>query len=119
MISIGHEVRQAIRDVKVDEGALSVVVPHAGAGLALLDMDDPRSAKKDELKKALEAYLVVAPVILPKSLNMPFEKGRFITEPWQDLFLIDYLKTGKRREYKVQVLTPAPKEAHEKAEQPF
>lgn len=122
VIPIGHEVRFALRDAKAEEGSVLVVIPYGGAGLVLLEKekDDPKLQKNDPLRKALEAYLPVASCFLPKTMSLPFEKGKLITDPWQDVHLIDYLKAGKRREYKVQVqAVQAPKETNEKNEQPF
>ncbi len=39
---------------------------------------------------------------------MPFEKGKMLIEPWQEIFLIDYDGSGRRREFKVHVSAETP-----------
>jgi thiamine phosphate synthase YjbQ (UPF0047 family) len=99
LINIGHEVRQAIREAKVEEGQVLIAVPFPGAALAVLEPD----AKKEELKKGFQLESGLARSLLAKSLILPIEKGRMSIEPWQEVFLIDYDTAGKRREFRVQV----------------
>lgn len=101
LINIGHEVRQAIREAKTEAGQVLIAIPFPGAALAVLEPD----AKKDDLRKGLQPFLEngLARCLLAKSLVLPIEKGRMTIEPWQEVFLIDYDTTGKRREFRVQV----------------
>lgn len=101
LINIGHEVRQAIREAKMEEGQVLVLVPHPGAAAVAMEPD----VKAGEIKKGLEPFLQnqLIRCLLPRSLVLPVDKGRMSIEPWQEVFLIDYETTGKRREFRVQL----------------
>lgn len=101
VLKIIHEVRRVVKEANTQNGTVTVVVTNPGAGLAILDP----SEKVEEVKKGLEPQVASGLVrsLLPKSLVMPFEKGRMLMEPWQEIFLIDYDTSARRREFKVHV----------------
>ena len=101
LINIGHEVRQAIREAKMEAGQVLILVPHPGAAVVAMETD----AKVTEIKKGLEPFLQnhLIRCFLSRSLMLPVDKGRMSIEPWQEVFLIDYETSGKRREFRVQL----------------
>jgi thiamine phosphate synthase YjbQ (UPF0047 family) len=110
LITIGHEVRQVIREGKVEAGEVMITIPHPGAAVVAMEPD----AKWNDIKKGLESFLGNSLIccLLAKSLVMPVEKGKMPIEPWQEIFLIDYETSGKRREFRVQLFWEQ-KEVHE------
>ncbi len=107
VLNVGHEVRRALLEGAQEEGQVLMVIPHPGAGLVIMELEAP-PAQLDQLKKELLTFQQNGLIrcFLPKSIVLPFEKGRMSMEPWQDLFLIDYDTSGKRREFRVQVSAP-------------
>ncbi len=106
LIKIVHEVRRVVKEVNTENGTATIVIPNPGAGVAILDSAE----KLDDMKKALEPQAAsgLIRMILPKTLGIPFEKGKMLTEPWQEVYLIDYETSAKRREFKVHVYGEAP-----------
>jgi thiamine phosphate synthase YjbQ (UPF0047 family) len=109
LLNIIHEVRRVVREANTENGTVTVVIPNPGAAVAVLDTGDP-AFKSDDLKKALEPYLSNGLIrcFLPKSVVVPFEKGKLLIEPFQEIFVIDYETSGRRREFKVQVTAETP-----------
>ncbi|MBI2066581.1 MAG: YjbQ family protein [Deltaproteobacteria bacterium] len=110
LINIGHDVRSFIRETKLDSGAVTVLSRLSGAALVVLPIEgkaaaDLRASLKQEFARSLPASLRP---LWPASLTIPIEKGRFIFEPWQDLFLLDYEPSAKRREVVVQLASVEP-----------
>lgn len=110
IINIGHELRSTMKEAKMERGGVTITVPHPGAGVVMMAGDEIRG----DLRENLKPYLAngVMPSFLARSLVVPVEQGRMIIEPWQEVFLIDYTSSGKRREFKVQLHWEA-KECHE------
>ena len=106
VIPIGHEVRRVVKESAAEEGQVVVTLPFSGAGLVVMEPD----IKVEELKKNLKPFLDNGLIrcFLPKSIVLPVEKGGMATEPWQNIFLMDYDNLGKRREFRVQVQWEAP-----------
>jgi len=115
LLNVIHEVRRVVREANTENGTATVVIPHPGAAVVVLDTGDP-ATKPEDLKKALEPYLAnqLIRCLLPKSTVIPFEKGRLLIEPFQEIFVIDYDTSGKRREFKVQVTADNPPPADKK-----
>ena len=114
LIKVIHEVRRVVKEANTENGTVTVVIVNPGAGLAVLDPLE----KPEEIKKGLELQVASGLIrsLLPKSLVMPFEKGKMLIEPWQEIFLIDYDSSARRREFKVHVSaeTPPPPAAGKK-----
>ena len=106
LLKIVHEVRRVVKEGNTENGSVTIVIPNPGAGLAVLDIND----RPEDLKKTLEPHVAsgLVKVMLPKSLTIPFEKFKMLIEPWQEIFLIDYDTSGRRREFKVQVEAETP-----------
>lgn len=115
LLKIIHEVRRVVKEANTENGTATVVIPNPGAAVTILDTGDP-ACKLEDLKKALEPYLAnqLIRCLLPKSVVIPFEKGKLLIEPFQDIFVIDYDTSGRRREFKVQVTADNPPPADKK-----
>lgn len=109
LLPIGHEIRRVVKEAAAEEGQMIVTIPFPGAALAVMETSIPVADFKKTLKPFLENGLIRC--LLPKSLILAVEKRDLVTEPWQNIFLIDYENSGKRREFRVQVQWEAPKEA--------
>lgn len=107
VLNIGHEVRRALLEGQAEEGQVLIMTPHPGSGLAVMELNTPFDQVKKELAVFQQNGLIRC--FLSPSIVLPFEKGKMAMEPWQDLFLIDYDTSGKRREFRVQ-LSAADKE---------
>ena len=101
VINIGHEVRRAVRENRVEHGQITLVIPNPGAAVAVMESD----CKIPNIKKGLEGFLAsgVISSLIPKTLVLPVEAGRMSIEPWQEVFLIDYDTSARRREFRVQL----------------
>lgn len=101
LITITHEIRGMIKESKAERGSVTVTIPHEGGGVAMMES----GGKKEEVRKGLEplAANLSLRCLLPKSLTIPVEQGRMVMEPWQEISLIDYETTGRRREFKAQL----------------
>lgn len=84
---------------------MTATVPLPGAAVVVMGPPEDKEVKKEDLKPAA--------CFLPKSIVIPIEKGRMVIEPWQEVFLMDYTPSGRRREFRVQVFWE-PKESDEK-----
>lgn len=105
--------REAVHDLTADaagfvagrgDGLLSVFVPHATAGVAILELG---SGSDDDLLATLRALLPpddrwrhahgspghgrshVMPAIVPPSLTVPVLAGRLMLGEWQSIALVD------------------------------
>lgn len=99
-IEILHDVRMAIRDSNLPAGLVTITLPSAEAGLTIGNPQDKEAARA---------------LPLSQSLSLPFQNKELILDPKRTIFLIDQSKSGRRREFVVQVLgdtppapTPAP-----------
>lgn len=119
IISIIHDVNRVIRDSKIIDGVVTVVVPEPGGSLTILE---PLPELIKQLKDTLLIFpgegvetlsrrkepVAVAPRIkaamLGKSVVLPLEKGKLVLGPREEIVLIDFEKDGRRREFYVQVM---------------
>ncbi len=115
MINIAHEVRRAIQEANMahaERGFVLIAVPHPDAAVVVME----KTIQEDFLKKGLEGFVTNSLIrcLLPKSVILPVERGKMVTEPWQEIFLIDYDTSGRRREFRIQLSwDEPPKEANE------
>lgn len=122
VISIIHEIIYAIRDSKIPDGLVTVVVPGPGSAVTILE---PLPEIVAQFKEALEIFpgegqtlsrrkepIPVAPRIkaamMGKTVHVPMQKGKLLLGPREEVVLIDFEKGGKRREFYVQVIGEAP-----------
>lgn len=79
-----------------------ISIPFPGAGLVVLTVNGVDSKA---LTQELEAFQKkgLLSCFLPCSLTLPVDKGKLTIDPWQDIYLIDYESSGKRREFQVKV----------------
>lgn len=115
MINIVHEVRRAIKEANManaEGGSVLISIPHPDAAVVVME----KTIKEDLLKRGLEGFLANSLIrcLLPKSVILPAERGKIATEPWQEIFLIDYDTSGRRREFRIQLSWDEPsKESNE------
>ena len=110
LIKVSHEVRQVVQSMKGDQGWVVVMAPSPGAGLVVMEATNEAGIH--------EGNLGLVRLLLPKSIIVPIEKKMMMMEPWQEIYLIDYETSGRRREFRVQLFSESePKEANEPARQ--
>jgi secondary thiamine-phosphate synthase enzyme len=112
-LSVRTGAREAVRDLTLDaadfvagrgDGLLSIFVPHATAGVAILELG---SGSDDDLLAALRDLLPsddrwrhqhgspghgrshVMPAFIPPSLTVPVLDGRLALGTWQSIALVD------------------------------
>jgi len=94
-IPIIHDVRYAIRDSQINDGLVTITIPGSDASLWI-------SQSQEGFEKLSQHHC--------PSLSLPFQKKELILDPQLMIYLIDFSKTGKRREFCVQVLGDAPQQ---------
>jgi len=122
VLTVIHEVQRTIREAGATEGTVTVIVPEAGAALAVIQ---PLPEIVELLKEALKVYPGegvlaktrrkeeidvgprIAAAMLGKSLTIPLSEGKLVLGSREEPVLIDLEKTGRRREFSVQVVTEA------------
>jgi thiamine phosphate synthase YjbQ (UPF0047 family) len=112
IVNIGHDVRGFMRESKFDKGLLTVGL-RLGGGIVVILSTEGRVAEeqKDEIRKALAQPPYPYRYLLPPVLSVPVDNGKMMFEPWQDLFLVDFEPSGRRREVVVQLLAELKEEA--------
>ncbi len=103
LINIGHDVRSMIREVNLQSGVVTVAIRTPGAVVAILPNDRKSLA---ELQEGLAAISAPLRSLLPPTLTIPVEQGKMSFEPWQELFLVDFDASGRRREMVLQLFSP-------------
>lgn len=101
LVNIGHDVRGLVREAKVENGWVTVACRHPGASVATLANDAKTLA---EVREGLTNPFPLR-LLLPAILTVPVEQGKIGCEPWQELFLIDFDPSGRRREVTVQIFS--------------
>lgn len=105
ILNISHDMRRVVNESRPEMGTVTVMVPFPGAAIVVFDKDVNRDSLVKELTPYVKNHLIQC--LLPKSLVVPIEKGKMIIDPWQDVFLIDFDNTGRRREFRVFMETGA------------
>lgn len=117
---ITHDVKRAIRESEIQNGVLTVLVPGATAGLALLE-NDPKI--HEEYRTWVEAQIPAQGGARPSrrsgsgrndahlraaltglSLTMPVMQGQLAVGPWQEVVLFDFDDKVGRREITIQIV---------------
>jgi secondary thiamine-phosphate synthase enzyme len=101
------------------DGLLSVFVPHATAGVALMETG---SGSEADLVAALERLLPrdgryghhhggeghgadhLLPALVSPSLTVPVSAGRLLLGPWQSVVLVDLNRDNPRRRVRLSLL---------------
>ncbi|HEX6868775.1 MAG TPA: secondary thiamine-phosphate synthase enzyme YjbQ [Candidatus Limnocylindrales bacterium] len=102
-----------LRDIEADDGLLSIFVPHATAGLVIVEIG---AGSDDDLLDALDRLLPreerlyrhrhgsaghgadhVVPLLAPPSLTVPVVDGRLALGTWQSICLLDPNADNARR----------------------
>lgn len=119
VIPITHDVRYAVRDAGLREGLVSVVVPDPGAALTIIESLDEVVAElaaalkmlpggdKEILTKRKETVCVGARIraaLLGKSLSLPLKEGELVMGSREDIVVIDFERSARRRAFAVQVM---------------
>ena len=124
VISVIHEINFAIRDSKVPDGLVTVIVPEPGAALTILEpLPEIVAAFKETMeifpgegstlsrrKEPIEMAPRIKAAMMGKTIHLPLQKGKLVLGPREEVILIDFETAPKRREFYVQVMgeTPAP-----------
>lgn len=87
--SLIHDVRSVLRESKVPAGLVTIYAPMGKAGVT--------AASKKEIDEE-----GLSPV--SRSLTLPFNQGELLLDPWQEVFLVDYDSSSRRREVTVHVM---------------
>lgn len=123
VISVIHELRYAIRDSKGPEGLLTAITPRPGAGFVIMSLvpelvDELKASfevfgseagvSKDGLKREFEVGPHIQAAILGRTVHIPFQEGRLLIDPYDDVLLVDFEHKRARREFIVQVISETP-----------
>jgi len=121
VLLITHDVKRAVRESGVPSGLVTVLIPGATAGVALLE-NDPKI--HEELKKWVETQIPaetgprpnrrsgtgrsdahLRAALIGLSLSIPLQDGKLMLGAWQEVVLFDFddSKVG-RREITIQVM---------------
>lgn len=123
LLPITSDVRYAIRDGHGKNGLVTVVVPGPGAAVSAFE-SIPELI--EELKIAFEIFagedvqgidkrkeqVAIAPrvqaAMVGRSITLPIAESKLVLNPYEEIFLIDFEKRPKRREFIVQVFSEEP-----------
>ncbi len=120
LLVITHDVKRAVRESGISSGVVTVLIPGATAGIAILE-GDPKIYEeyKEWVEKQVpaqggarpyrksgtgrnEAHLRAALVGL--TLGIPLQEGKLMLGPWQEVVLLDFDDKIGRREITVQIV---------------
>lgn len=120
VLSIIHETNRTIREANAQEGLVTIVVPHPGAALAIIE---PLPLLVEQFKQALKLFpgegveasnrrkeaIPVAPrvaaAILGRSVSIPLSAGKLVLGLREEPVIVDLDSSAKRREFHVQVIS--------------
>lgn len=118
VVDITDRVRAFAAEVGAD-GLLHVFLPHATAGLALMETG---SGSERDLEELLERLLPrddryvhrhgsrghggdhLLPVLVSPSLGLPVERGRLVLGTWQSVVVVDLNRENDRRRVRLSFL---------------
>lgn len=122
VVDITERVRAFAAEAGVD-GLLHVFLPHATAGLALMETG---SGSERDLEELLERLLPrddryvhrhgsrghggdhLLPVLVSPSLVLPVERGRLVLGTWQSVVVVDPNRENDRRRVRLSFLAGSP-----------
>lgn len=120
VVDITDECRRFLREARVGEGLLHVWVPHATAGLAIIETG---AGSDEDLLTALDSLLPqdaswrhqhgspghgrdhVVPALLPPYATIPVLGGRLALGTWQSICLVDTNVDNPVREVRLSFLS--------------
>src|SRR5919197_3047416 len=120
VVDLTSQVERVVRDADVGDGLLSVFVPHATAGLMVMETG---SGSEEDLEELLERLLPkddrythrhgsrghgadhLLPLLASPSLTVPVTGGRPMLGTWQRICLVDRNRDNPRRRVVVSLLT--------------
>ncbi len=122
VISIIHEINFAVKDSKIPDGLVTVIVPEPGAALAILEpLPDIVAAFKETLeifpgegstlsrrKEPIPLAPRIKAAMMSKTAHLPLQKGKLVLAAREEVVLIDFETKAKRREFFVQIMGEAP-----------
>lgn len=117
---ITHDVKRAVRESEIKNGTLTLLIPGATAGVALLE-EDPKihEAYKEWVENQIpegqgkrpnrrsgtgKASAHLRAALIGLSLTLPVQDGRLMTGSWQEIVLYDFDDKIGRREITIQIL---------------
>ncbi|MCC7344282.1 MAG: YjbQ family protein [Deltaproteobacteria bacterium] len=121
VLLITHDVKRAVRESGVPSGLVTVLIPGATAGVAILE-NDPKI--HEELKKWVETQIPaetgprpnrrsgtgrndahLRAALIGLSLSIPLQDGKLMLGAWQEVVLFDFDDNKvARREITIQVM---------------
>ncbi|HPQ80844.1 MAG TPA: YjbQ family protein [bacterium] len=119
VISVVHEVNRTIRESKVSEGLITVAIPAPGAGLVVVEplpdivarlketssfFPGGGSETKNRRKEDVAVGPRIASAMLGRALSLPVDGGRLVLAPREEIVLVDFEPSPRRREFFVQVM---------------
>jgi len=111
--------RRFLADVHAADGLLTVFVPHATAGVVVVELG---AGSDGDLLEALDRLLPrddrwrhthgspghgadhVLPLLVPPSVTVPVEDGRMTLGPWQSIALLDPNRDNPQRTVRLSFL---------------
>lgn len=119
VLDLTSECERVVRDSGVEEGLLNVFVPHATAGIAIIETG---AGSDDDLLTALGDLLPaddrwkhahgsrghgrthVMPAIVPPHATVPVVGGRIALGTWQSICLVDLNVDNPERQVRISVV---------------
>jgi secondary thiamine-phosphate synthase enzyme len=122
VVSVIHEINYAIKDSTIQEGLVTVVVTEPGAAVTILEpLPDIVAQFKDTLeifpgegetlsrrKESIPVAPRIKAAMLGKTVHIPCKDGKLVLGPREEVVLVDFEKSAKRREFYVQVMGETP-----------
>src|SRR3989338_6575044 len=128
--SATHDVKRALRESQVLNGVITVFLPGASGGVAILenypkiwealkelavsfvpDSGETRPVRRSGTGKG-EGHLRGA--LLQQSVQIPAKEGRFLLGAWQEVVVFDFDDKPARREIIIHVMGEGPPEKEKK-----
>lgn len=112
LVDLTRECERFLGDVEADDGLLTIFVPHATAGIVVVELG---AGSDDDLLRALDTLLPrddrwrhrhgspghgadhVLPLVASPSLTVPVVGGRMTLGTWQSIALLDPNRDNPRR----------------------
>lgn len=117
---ITHDVKRAIRESEIQNGTLTLLIPGATAGVALLEEDpkiheaykewvesqipDSEGSRPNRRSGTGKASAHLRAALIGLSLTLPVQDGKLMTGSWQEIVLYDFEDKIGRREITIQIL---------------